>query len=86
MLKPETVFWMVWSPRGGLPVVRHVSLAKAAAEALRLAEKHHGRHFYVLEEAGYAMVGAPTLTAKQLAKKKARKKPKPTCAPEKIGV
>lgn len=44
----ERKFWVVWSPQGQAPSVRHESHAKAAEEARRLAEREPDRHFYVL--------------------------------------
>ena len=43
------VFWMVWSPQGNSPTVRHSMPDKAAKEAQRLARAHPDREFYVLE-------------------------------------
>ena len=45
-LKP---FWLVWSPKGGLPSATHATIESATAEAERLAAKHPDRPFYVLE-------------------------------------
>ncbi len=39
--------WMVWGD--GLPKVRHTSHGKALAEAHRLAKKHPGQEFVLLE-------------------------------------
>lgn len=42
-------FWLVYSPQGGAPHVRHESRAEATREAERLACQHLGREFFVLE-------------------------------------
>lgn len=42
-------FWIVWSPGGSNPAVRHNSLELAALEAHRLATKHKNMAFYVME-------------------------------------
>lgn len=60
-----TPFWVVWSPRGGQVRVRHASAERAHEEAVRLANKFHGRHFYVLEMTSFAIVGPETLTKSQ---------------------
>lgn len=41
-------FWLVWSPHGGVPTVKHETEASATAEAHRLCLKHRERKFYVL--------------------------------------
>ena len=43
------VFWLVWSPQGNSPTVRHSTLDKANKEAQRLARENPGREFYTLE-------------------------------------
>lgn len=58
-------FWLVWSPRGGKSRRRHRTFEAATAEAQRLAEQNHGRHFYVLEVVYVAMVGPEVPTARQ---------------------
>jgi hypothetical protein len=34
--RPGVAFWLVWNPRGGVPIVRHPSMHHAANEASRL--------------------------------------------------
>ena len=41
-------FWVIWSPQGGNPIVKHNTQPEAVAEAERLALQHPGREFYVL--------------------------------------
>lgn len=41
-------FWLIWSPHGGVPTVKHPTEQDATNEACRLAEKHRERKFYVL--------------------------------------
>lgn len=43
------VFYMVYSPEGGAPTMQHYSYSEAREEAERLARKHPGRRFYLLE-------------------------------------
>lgn len=42
-------FWMVWSPQGDSPKMRHKTREAADAEAERLARANGGRQFYVLQ-------------------------------------
>lgn len=42
-------FWMVYGLGQGAPKKRHASRSSAAAEARRLADRHHGITFIVLE-------------------------------------
>ena len=42
-------FWMVWSPQGRAPTVRHVSLKQAEQEAERLFKLDPTCEFYVLQ-------------------------------------
>src|SRR4051812_50056354 len=42
-------FYVVWSPQGGDPVVRHESFGAARQAAWRLSEKHPGQDFFVLK-------------------------------------
>lgn len=44
----EEAFWMVWSPQGHAPTVKHLSEDAAVTEAMRLARTNPGREFYVL--------------------------------------
>ena len=46
-------FWMVWGPNFKLPEVRHLTRTAADAEAARLAMKHPGWGFIVLESIGH---------------------------------
>ena len=48
-------FWLVWSPTGRSPVVRHTTEESATQEATRLARAHPGGAFYVLEPVCWAM-------------------------------
>lgn len=42
------VFWMIWSPQGAMPEVKHFTYREAEEEAERLAKKHPGRRFYIM--------------------------------------
>jgi len=42
-------FWLVWCENGGPPTVKHTDIASAECEAERLARKHRGTTFVVLE-------------------------------------
>jgi len=53
-------FWIVWCPSKGAPTQSHGSHLDAAAEAVRLANKHHGAHFYVLASEKEIWVEDPT--------------------------
>lgn len=44
-------FWLVWCEDGGAPTVKHVTYARAKAEAQRLARSLPGKHFVVLAAA-----------------------------------
>lgn len=44
-------FWLVWCEDGGPPTVKHVTYARAKAEAQRLARAHPGEHFVVMAAA-----------------------------------
>ena len=44
----ESVFWLVWNPKGGHPTKQHASQIIAEVEAQRLAEASPGNRFYVL--------------------------------------
>lgn len=46
---PIPKFWMVYREDSSAPRVKHSSLADAANEARRLAKKHPGKAFFVLE-------------------------------------
>ncbi len=63
--EPNPPFWFIWSPRGSAPKRKHATLAEAVTEAVRLSEFFPGRHFYVLEMIGFAMVGPNVPTQKQ---------------------
>lgn len=48
--RTESEFWLVWNGQGNsLPIHRHDGLAKAQAEAMRLAGLHPGTVFFVLK-------------------------------------
>jgi hypothetical protein len=53
--------WLVWSPQGNLPNVRHKSLGSAIKEAERLAGLNPGKEFYVLIPVGVATVKKPNI-------------------------
>jgi hypothetical protein len=42
-------FYVVWSPEGGNPVVRHPGFEAARHAALKLSEKYPGQSFFVLK-------------------------------------
>lgn len=44
-----TPFWFVWSPENGAPTHQHPSQDAAISEAERLARRHKGETFIVLE-------------------------------------
>ena len=56
-------FWLVWSPDGGAPTVKHPTFQAAEWEASRLATKFPGRQFFVLSAKRGFSAGAdgPTL-------------------------
>lgn len=41
-------FWLVWTPSGVAPIVKHPSVDAAETEAMRLARRQPGQEFYVL--------------------------------------
>lgn len=45
---PERKFWLIWSPTGYSPKVKHQSHDDAVREARRLAANCHGQSFYVM--------------------------------------
>lgn len=45
----ERIFYLVWSPQGGPPSIRHDNYQEACVEAKRLATGSFGRRFYVLK-------------------------------------
>lgn len=48
-------FWMVWSPQGRAPTMKHWTRDDADREALRLASSNPGLEFYVLKAVGGAI-------------------------------
>lgn len=54
-------FFMVWRPGTGMPTKKHPDLCGAKTEAARLAEKHPGESFYVLQSVT-VFSGAVTVT------------------------
>ena len=52
-LDTSVKFWLVWSPRSGLPRVKQTSREKAESEAVRLSALNPGRHYYVCEVIGF---------------------------------
>jgi hypothetical protein len=53
-MQPNEQFWVVWNPRGGVPVVIHNTNTSAVREAERLAVLNPGQRFYVLKGLRYA--------------------------------
>ena len=51
----DSLFWIVWNPRGDNPQVKHDTMTDAQCEAIRLAKHNPGENFYVLEARGRAM-------------------------------
>lgn len=49
-------FWIVWNPNGGAPTRKHESLESAQFEADRLARKHKGETFVVLQSISGSVV------------------------------
>lgn len=56
--KDTETFYLIWSPEAGAPTVAHYSYEEAEAEAYRLARKHVGRRFYIMES--FKLVRAET--------------------------
>ncbi len=52
--KQKKPFFLVWNSSSGYTFKRHTDIAKAEAEALRLAEKHPENKFHVLVSMGRA--------------------------------
>ena len=52
-------FWFVWTKRGRVPRYAHSSYTDACNEAMRLARKHPGRKFIVLEGVAKFSIGGP---------------------------
>jgi len=52
-------FWMIWNPGNMQPRVQHESLESAKLEAERLARKHPGEDYIVLESVGKARCELP---------------------------
>lgn len=53
-------FWLVWNPNNRWPIVRHMSHLEACLEAKRLAQKHAGETFIVMESKDDVTFGAFT--------------------------
>lgn len=53
-------FWVVWSPDCGWLARKHESFDVAVRESERLAEKHKGLAFHVLEHVGFAQKVIPS--------------------------
>jgi len=47
--KGTETFYLIWSPEAGAPTVKHYEYEEAKEEAERLAKKHVGRRFYIME-------------------------------------
>lgn len=43
------IFWLVWCPKNGSPMRMHTSRIETGFEAERLAAKHPGSDFFVLQ-------------------------------------
>ena len=54
-------FWMVYNPNGSKPTASHATEEIAEAEAKRLATKHPGERFVVLESMYECVTAAPTI-------------------------
>lgn len=52
-------FWLVWRDDGASPHKRHNSHASASEEARRLAGKHPGQRFFVVEAQSFWQTKAP---------------------------
>ncbi len=57
-MNKQKAFWMVWSPTGRQPVVKHESEASAVCEAERLARVVSGAEFFVLRAVALRTVDA----------------------------
>lgn len=51
-MSADRCFWMVWREGTSAPLVKHPDRASAYNEACRLAERHPGHRFIVLEAIG----------------------------------
>lgn len=49
IIQTEKDGWFVWTKTGSMPKKRHATRDKAEAEAARLAAKHPGKKFIVLQ-------------------------------------
>lgn len=58
----DEVFWIVWKEGGGPSYVKHDSRRSALNEAERLAVKHPGGRFYVLEADSVSHTPPPVVT------------------------
>ena len=67
-MKPET-FYIVWSPSGSPPTVRHQTEASARMEAVRLATINPGRSFFVMALVGIARHSEATYELSPLGEK-----------------
>lgn len=54
-------YWLVWNPKDKPPSYQHRSKEAAIAEAERLAVKHQGERFIVLEAIGEAKTVKPAV-------------------------
>lgn len=59
MNERQMPFYLVWSPKGGAPTVRHDTETQARKEAERLAMNNHGQTFVVLMSIGEVAVRRP---------------------------
>jgi hypothetical protein len=53
-------FFVVWSPQGGPPVVRHASFGAARSAAIRLTMKFPEQDFFVLQSC-WGKIGEPAV-------------------------
>lgn len=65
--KDEPDFWMVWSPQGRAPTVKHGTAHGAMEEAKRLARNVRGAQFYVLHAVAKATIPEPPVHVTKLA-------------------
>jgi hypothetical protein len=65
-MKNEQKFWMVWSPQGRAPTMKHWDKDYAQAEAARLAAQNPGHHFYVLKAVSLVDAEKPNIRCRKL--------------------
>ncbi len=52
-------FWMIWTPNGNNPVIRHPDRDSAVKECARLAVENPGREFYVIAATAFVVWNPP---------------------------